>query len=69
MLALHLGSLNSICYVLYWTAKFPSNIALYKEEKNPTVPNKREYLCARASFENLRIYFIIFIMHNDFQKV
>ena len=65
---LHLGSLNSICYVLYWTANSLSNIALYREKYCPqTQIIENIYVCERASFENLRIYFIIIIMHNDIQ--
>ena len=46
---IHLGSLYSICYVLYWTANFPSNIALHVLKKMPAVPNNLGYLCVGAS--------------------
>ena len=55
---LYLGSLYSICYVLYWTANFPSNIALLNCPQSQIIENI--YVCERAeraSFENLRNFF------------
>ena len=57
---IHLGSLYSICYVLYWTANFPSNIYSIIKKCPQSQIIENIYVCERAeraSFENLRIFF------------
>ena len=57
-------------YVLYWTANFPSDKALYEEEKNCPQSQIIEniYVCKRAeraSFEKCMNLLLYIIMHND----
>ena len=57
---IHLGSLYATCYVLYWTANFPSKYSIIKNIKQDCPQSQiieNIYVCERASFQNLRIFF------------